>query len=196
MQKLMIGLSTMALLTGCVKQEPTLQPIQSKRVMTKTIKQKLPPPQIAATFGYANDPLVIKAYKRFVKTGHMQSVSSSGFRTVAFNQHHRTLVSCSPLHLCVIQLEESEVINSIELGDTANWLINTSRVGTATNGSQQISIKPKQEAISTDMVVATDKRTYHIGLVSQAGKSSEVVSFYYPEQTLAAVVAKAKLQQA
>jgi type IV secretion system protein TrbG len=195
MQKILVTGLAGIVLSGCVTNQPDMTPLPQQQVITKTIKQKLPHTQVAATFGYANDPLVAKAYQRYVRTGHMQSIKSSGFRTVAFNQHHRTLIGCSPLHLCVVQLEAGEQINNIELGDSARWLVNTSFVGTKDEGSQQISIKPKQVDIATDMIVSTNKRTYHLGLVSEKGKSSEVVSFYYPEQTLAIAVASAKLLQ-
>ncbi|MES2142123.1 MAG: hypothetical protein V4471_04460 [Pseudomonadota bacterium] len=60
-----------------------------------------------------------------------------------FDAYSRPIVVCTPLHLCVLQLEHGEKINNIDLGDAAHWLVSTSLIGSAENGSYQISVKPK-----------------------------------------------------
>jgi len=91
-----------------------------------------------------------------------------------------------------MQWEAGERINNIELGDFAHWLVHTSLVGTQMQGSYQIAIKPKDYNIATDMVVTTNQRSYHVGLVSHKGSATHVMNFYYPEETLQLAIAKAK----
>ena len=40
------------------------------------------------------------------------------------------------------------------------------------------------------MVITTSKRTYNFGLVSKMGESTQVVNFYYPQETLQRALAK------
>ena len=157
-------------------------------IITEKVSIPLPTPKVAATFGYGNNPQVLKAYKEFTKKGVAKTINSQGFKTFAYDAYSRPIVACAPLHLCVLQLERGEKINNIDLGDAAHWLVSSSLVGSAQDGSYQIAVKPKLYDMATDMVITTNKRTYNIGLVSQQGASTHVVNFYYPQETLDNVV--------
>lgn len=175
------------LLTGCTKSIIHYQPddfINPNKVVVRHVKEKLPKVRVAATYSIGNDPKVEKAYQLFLKTGKMENIESKGFRTLAYSEHRHPILACAPLHLCVVQLEQGENINNIELGDSAHWAVHTALMGTTSRGSYQIAIKPLQESISTDMVITTSKRTYNFGLVSKMGESTQVVNFYYPQETL------------
>lgn len=169
----------LGILGGCAKSPSNFIPPQRAN---ETVKE--PAPIIAATYGYGNDPAVIKAYQQYVKTGRAENIRSEGFKTFAYDAHSRPLAECAPFHLCVVQLEQGESINNIELGDSARWLIGRSLIGTAQQGSWQVAFKPKSYDLATDAVITTNKRTYNIGLVSRLGASTHVMNFYYPEETL------------
>lgn len=185
----LIGLSTLVLsLAACtaapiVKVDPNAF-INPNRIVTEKISVPLSTPKVAATFGFGNDPQVIKAYKEFTKKGVAKTIHSESFKTFAYDAYSRPIVVCAPLHLCVLQLEHGEKINNIDLGNAAHWLVSTSLVGSTQDGSYQIAVKPKFYDTATDMVITTNKRTYNIGLVSQQGASTHVVNFYYPQETL------------
>ena len=53
----------------------------------------------------------------------------------------------------MVQRESGEKINNIDLGDSINWLISTSLMGDANQGSYQIALKPKETEIATDMII-------------------------------------------
>lgn len=142
------------------------------------------PSVVEATYGYGNDPAVMKAYEQFVKEGVAKTIHTKGFDTFAYDAHFQPIVECAPLHLCTVQLEHGEQINDINIGDSADWLVNTSLIGSPKEGSYQINIKPKLANIATEMVIATNKRTYNIGLVSKKAAKTHVIAFYYPRETL------------
>lgn len=153
----------------------------------REIIKKVPdvsPQKIHATFGLGNDPAVEKAYQLFSQKGIAKNINQKGFKTFAYDSKSRPIITCAPLHLCVVQLEQGELINNIELGDSADWLISTALIGTKVAGSYQVALKPKLYDIATDMVITTNKRTYNIGLLSQKGQTTHVANFYYPEETL------------
>ena len=189
------GLSLLALSLSACASPPKVDPndfSNPNRVITKKISVPLPTPKVAATFGFGNNPQVLKAYKEFTKKGIARTINSEGFKTFAYDAYSRPIVTCAPLHLCVLQLEHGETINNIDLGDTAHWLVSTSLVGSAQDGSYQITVKPKLYDMATDMVITTNKRAYNIGLVSQQGASTHVVNFYYPQETLTNAIQQAK----
>lgn len=179
-----ISVIFLLLLAGCTKDMPVDTMTQPNHIVMEREEPKISEHHIAATFGVGDDPAVQKAYEQYVKSGKMPSIHRKGFKTLAYDANSHPILACEPLHLCVIQLEAGENINDITLGDSVNWLVSTSLVGTQQNGTYQITIKPVSLQLATDMVVTTTRRTYNIGLVSEAGKSTHVVNFYYPQETL------------
>ena len=90
-------------------------------------------------------------------------------------------VVCAPLELCLIELQAGErlVKNGIHLGDTARWMV-TPTVGA--DNTTQVVIKPVDVGLSSSLALITDRRTYHLRLVSRRDDYMPVVSFHYPEQ--------------
>ncbi len=185
-----LSLVLVGLLAGCAKPSVTYNPndfINPNHLVNQNEDAQGRVTTVAATYGYGNDPAVIKAYQQYVKTGRAQDIQSEGFKTFAYDAHSRPIAECAPFHLCVIQLEQGELINNIELGDAARWLVGRSLIGTMQQGSWQVAFKPKSYDLATDAVITTNKRTYNIGLVSKLGASTHVINFYYPDETLSQV---------
>ncbi len=188
MKKLLL-IPMIATLASCQATRPPQQInyqnfIAPKRIVTEKIAVHLPEPKVNATFNLGEDPKVVKAYKEYSKNGIAKNIAGKGINIMAYNPYEQFMVQCSPLHLCVLQLEQGEKINNIDVGDSINWLVSTSSVGTAETGSYQITIKPKSIELATDMVITTTKRTYNVGLISREGATTRIMSFYYPEDTL------------
>ncbi len=91
-------------------------------------------------------------------------------------------IVCAPLKLCVLELEEGEQIveEGVHLGDTARWMLAPS-VGA--NNRTHLIIKPVEVGLETSLVLITDKRTYHMRLISRKNDYMPIVAFDYPEQT-------------
>jgi P-type conjugative transfer protein TrbG len=93
-------------------------------------------------------------------------------------------VVCAPLKTCDIQLQPGERITKkgVHVGDPVRWNISPALSG---EGDQQVThliVKPSDVGISTTLVVATDRRTYHIALSARQTDWTPAVSFDYPEQ--------------
>lgn len=174
------------LLSGCSHHQPTYTPddfINPNRVEEKVVRLPDIPQQVKATFGYGNNPQVVKAYEQFTENGKAETVFAEGFITLPYDRYSHPVIECAPLHLCVIQLGQNEEINHIALGDSINWLVGQSLTGTKSQGSWSITVKPRTFDIATDLVITTNQRTYNLGLVSRRGATTHVVNFYYPEET-------------
>lgn len=89
-----------------------------------------------------------------------------------------TLV-CSPLKLCVIYFQPGEKVvkNGVHLGDTVRW-----QVSPAIGADQrtQLIVKPIDSGLNTSLVVITDRRTYHIKLLSRKKEFMPGIAFEYP----------------
>jgi len=93
-------------------------------------------------------------------------------------------VVCSPLNLCDIELEKGEQITSNpSAGDQARWLIQFIP-GTAET-SPHLVVKPNDVGIETSLIVPTNRRTYHLHLISDAKKYTSITRFAYPEALMA-----------
>ena len=149
------------------------------------------PPEINATFPLTTHTKILAAYEKYSKNGITETISGDGFVTYPFNQYSKPIVQCAPLHLCIVQLQQGEIVNDIALGDSAHWQVGTALIGTESNGTYQVSVKPTLAEIATDMVITTNLRSYHLGLVSVPHETSHIVSFYYPAETLQEAIGKA-----
>ena len=93
----------------------------------------------------------------------------------------QSAVVCAPLKLCILKLEDHEKVvpDGLHLGDSARWMVKPS-VGAGDR--THVIIKPVEVGLETSLVIVTDKRTYHIKLVSRSNDYMPVVTFHYAEQ--------------
>lgn len=101
-------------------------------------------------------------------------------------------VVCAVLQICDVALQEGEQVNSINLGDTARWMVEPAITGRGANEVQHLIIKPLDIGLETSMVVTTNRRTYHMRLKSHRSRYMSHVAFEYPEEIQAKWAALAK----
>jgi type IV secretion system protein TrbG len=192
--KVMILIITLPCLTACVIDKPLENTtwIRPNHVIVKEQPFPVEFESVATTFSLQSHPKVMAAYQQFRHHGVAKTIKGDGFVTYPYDPYSKPIIACAPLNLCTIQLEAGEVVNDISLGDGANWLVSTALVGDSERGSYQINIKPKQFDLATDIAIATNKRNYHLGLVSQHSVEAEVVNFYYPQDSLQEAIQQAR----
>jgi len=94
-------------------------------------------------------------------------------------------VVCAVLEVCDIQLQAGEQVNSINVGDSSRWLITPAVSGQTPNEVQHLMLKPMDVGLATSLVVTTDRRTYHMALVSRRDDYMPSVAFTYPADAAA-----------
>lgn len=98
----------------------------------------------------------------------------------------RPRILCRPLRVTDIALEPGEKItNAPFVGDSINWTVLPSVSGAGEKTQCHIIIKPSMPNIATNLIVHTDRRTYHLDLVSSKEMYTPYVSFIYPQETTA-----------
>jgi P-type conjugative transfer protein TrbG len=85
------------------------------------------------------------------------------------------------LNVTDVELQPGEIVNEVKAGDSERWLIEPAVSGDETK-TEHIVIKPKEPGLQTSLIVTTDRRTYHLRLVSHDSAFMAHVSFIYPSE--------------
>jgi P-type conjugative transfer protein TrbG len=103
--------------------------------------------------------------------------SSVEFR---FGESLPTIV-CAILQVTDVELQAGEVVTHINLGDSTRWTVESALSGSGSEQVEHLIVKPRDIGLSTSLVVTTDRRTYHLLLVSDETEFMHDVTFLYRE---------------
>ncbi|WP_241127989.1 P-type conjugative transfer protein TrbG [Novosphingobium terrae] len=117
-------------------------------------------------------------------TGMRPFAGDGGAVVFQFGATEPTVV-CAVLQVCDIELQAGEQVNSVNVGDSARWLIEPAISQSGAAEIQHLVVKPMDVGLHTSLMVATDRRTYHIQLVSHATQYMPRVGFQYPDEAAA-----------
>lgn len=95
-------------------------------------------------------------------------------------------IQASPQRITDIALEPGEALLSVSAGDTTRWIVGDAHSGAGANGQAHVLIKPNAANLTTNLVIMTDRRVYHIELKSVAGTAMAAVSWRYPAEMVLA----------
>lgn len=96
-------------------------------------------------------------------------------------------VITAPERVTDIALQPGETLVSVASGDTARWIIGDTTSGSGADKRTHILAKPYSGGLSTNLVIATDRRTYHLTLSSTEKTAMAALSWTYPQDALLAV---------
>jgi len=90
-----------------------------------------------------------------------------------------------------IALQPGEALGAVAAGDTVRWVIGDTTSGAGESRRTHVLLKPFAPGLATNIIITTDRRTYHLSLTS-AGRSAMVaISWTYPQDQLIALKAAA-----
>ena len=89
-------------------------------------------------------------------------------------------VYASPGRVTDIALEAGEQLVSVSAGDTVRWIIGDTLSGGGAEERVHVLIKPTRSELQTNLVVSTDRRSYHLELSSTPQTWMASVSWEYP----------------
>jgi len=96
----------------------------------------------------------------------------------------------SPGEITDIALEPGEQLvgtGPVAAGDTVRWIIGDTESGTGPTKRVHILVKPTRADLTTNLVINTDRRTYHLELRSAEKTYMASVSWAYPQDQLIAL---------
>jgi type IV secretion system protein TrbG len=184
---IIVSLAAALTLAGCAPQQPPA-PAMVPAAFTPAPPVHVPP-----------DPL------DSLPTGLRQAYISGSDRPVRdgfavylpYREHRAPIVHATPDHVTEIVLDPTERITHAWVGDNLRWAIwpegNHLRLkacprgcnsanGSAAGTAAQVATVPVPTVYSTNLVVDTDKRTYHFELIAgPLSRATETLVMWYPE---------------
>jgi len=100
----------------------------------------------------------------------------------------------APEQVSDIALQVGEMLTAVSAGDTVRWVIGDTTSGAGEAKRVHVLVKPFAPALKTNLVITTDRRTYHLALESTEKTSMAALSWNYPQDQM--LVLKRQNQQA
>jgi type IV secretion system protein VirB9 len=117
------------------------------------------------------------------RSGYVNAVQVFPFTEGALYQ-----VYAAPGQVTDIALQEGEQLTgSVAAGDTVRWIIGDTESGPANAKKIHILVKPTRPDIITNLVINTDRRTYHMELRSTEKTYMASVSWLYAQDQIIAL---------
>jgi P-type conjugative transfer protein TrbG len=119
------------------------------------------------------------------RAGYINAVQIYPFTEGALYQ-----VYASPGEITDIALQEGEQLvgsGPVAAGDTVRWIIGDTESGVGASRKTHIMVKPTRPDLMTNLVINTDRRTYHLELRATEKTYMASVSWQYPQDELIAL---------
>lgn len=108
-------------------------------------------------------------------------------------------VYAAPGQITDIALQPGEQLvgaGPVAAGDTVRWIIGDTISGTGNAQQVHIMVKPTRADLATNLIINTDRRTYHLELRATTATYMASVSWTYPQDELIAVRGRARAAEA
>ena len=90
----------------------------------------------------------------------------------------------APNHVTDVSLEPGETLKSISAGDTVRWVIGDTVSGSGAMAQVHILVKPIVAGLVTNLVIITDRRSYHLELKSLDQTYMAALDWSYPQSEI------------
>ncbi len=179
--------SAFTFISGCSTESKNLKPSDFSAVprVEKEVKVVNAADAVKnGMFNYIPDPAIMSAYRDYITTGKDNVVNTDGFIAYPFNPAYEPVIPAMPLQAVDIELEPGEKIqpDGIAMGDTQRWTYTILMSYNNNIPVEHLIFKPKMWDIATNIIIGTNMRTYHFGLVSVKNATVKQVKFWYPDE--------------
>jgi len=164
-----------------VLEVPKLLPLPGQLKPLPNQRSAPEPPDPKQRVNLANAAARIQPTRR----GYLNAVQVYPFAEGALYQ-----VYSAPGQVTDIALQEGEQLvgsGPVAAGDTVRWIIGDTESGAATAKKVHILVKPTRPDLVTNLIINTDRRTYHLELRSTEKTYMASVSWLYPQDELIAL---------
>lgn len=93
----------------------------------------------------------------------------------------------APERVTDIALQPGETVTAVASGDTVRWTVGDTTSGSGETRRTHILVKPFSAGLSTNLIVTTDRRAYHLQLESTPATAMAAISWTYPHDELLAL---------
>jgi P-type conjugative transfer protein TrbG len=96
-------------------------------------------------------------------------------------------VFAAPGQVTDIALQPGEMLGAVAAGDTVRWVIGDTASGSGGSKRTHVLVKPFAAGLSTNLIITTDRRVYHLSLTSGERSAMIALSWTYPQDQLIAL---------
>ncbi len=171
------------LITGSCLGLVASAPVEAKPVPYQRLAHHRPQPVARPTAAVANANEA--AIQEPTATGYINAIQVYPFMDGAIYR-----LFAAPDKVSDITLQAGEQLVAISSGDTARWVIGDTYSGAANARQVHILVKPYSTGLKTNLVITTDRRTYHLQMESTPATAMAAISWSYPQDTLMALQAQ------
>ncbi|MFQ5569863.1 MAG: TrbG/VirB9 family P-type conjugative transfer protein [Rhodothermales bacterium] len=118
---------------------------------------------------------------------------------------YQPVLTCTVLRACIIELQPGETLISLVAGDDQRWLIDHTVTGHG-GDTPLVTVKPTDHNVTTNLVISTDRRVYHVTLDSPPRQRRETaynpldhytrhIKFYYPAESVRRITQREDLMR-
>ena len=93
----------------------------------------------------------------------------------------------TPEQVTDIALQAGETLRAVAAGDTVRWVVGDTVSGAGSEEQVHILVKPFAADLSTNLVILTDRRVYHLELTSSDDPAMSAIAWTYPQDELLAL---------
>jgi len=122
------------------------------------------------------------ATKEPVKSGYVNAIQVYPFSQGALYRLYGATNQVSD-----IALQQGEKLVSVSTGDTVRWIVGDTTSGAGLTQQVHILVKPIAADLKTNLVITSERRTYHLELESTETTYMSSLSWTYPEDELIAI---------
>jgi type IV secretion system protein VirB9 len=90
----------------------------------------------------------------------------------------------APQNVSDIALQPGENLTAISAGDTSRWVVGDTTSGNGPTKQVHVLAKPYASGLKTNLVITTDRRSYHLELQSTPDTFMAAVSWTYPQDNI------------
>jgi len=120
----------------------------------------------------------------------------SGAQVYPFSEGTIFQVYAAPGLVTDIMLQPGENLVAVASGDTARWVIGDTTSGSGEGKQTHVLVKPFSAGLLTNLVITTDRRAYHVRLVSTSSTALSSMRWTYPHDEFLALQRRAEAAQA
>ncbi len=159
------------------KVKPLPLPGQIKKISIKAKKTKeIDDPHMRV------DDANAAATREPVKAGYVNAIQVYPYSSGALYRLYAAVNQVSD-----VALQPGEKLVSVSTGDTVRWIVGDTTSGEGTTAQVHILVKPIAPELKTNLLITTERRTYHVELESTESTYMSSLSWSYPEDELIAI---------
>lgn len=166
---------------------PTLEALDLSSVSPSPMA---PPPSAAQTLESRDPAERIARANAAARIEPTRDGYANAVQVYAYDEGALFQVYASPGQITDIALQPGETLSAtgpVAAGDTARWIIGDTVSGTGDQARVHILVKPTRAPLRTNLIINTDRRTYHLELSATASVAMASVSWRYPQDELIAL---------